>query len=66
MNGLAEELTGKLIVLKVDVNSASGREVSDQIGSRLTPTFILYDASGVEVWRQFGSLDAQRVRTAVP
>lgn len=66
MNGLKQELTGKLIVLKVDVNSAAGREVSARIGSRMTPTFILYDAAGVELWREFGSLDAQRVRSAVP
>lgn len=55
-----------MIVLKVDVNSAAGREVSARVGSRVTPTFIFYDAEGVELWRQFGSLDAQKVRAALP
>jgi len=66
VNGLKEELAGRLIVLKVDVNSAAGREVSARIGSRVTPTFIFYEAAGSELWRQFGSLDAQKVRAALP
>jgi len=66
VNGLQQELSGQLIVLKVDVNSAAGREVSARVGSRVTPTFIFYDAEGVELWRQFGSLDAQKVRAALP
>jgi hypothetical protein len=66
VNGLKEDLTGKLIVIKVDVNSPAGREVSARIGSRVTPTFVFFDAVGVELWREFGSLDAQKVRSALP
>ena len=33
-----------------------------QIGFRFTPTFVLYDESGQEIWRASGSLDAAEVR----
>jgi hypothetical protein len=28
----------------------------------MTPTFIFFDAAGIEVWRSFGSIDADQVR----
>jgi len=64
VNGLQAELAGKLTVLRVDFNSPAGREMTAQTGSRATPTFIFYDASGVEQWRQIGSLDADKVRAS--
>ena len=66
VNGLQAELAGKLTVLRVDINSPAGREMSAQTGSGATPTFIFYDASGNELWRQIGSLDAEKVRASVP
>ncbi|MEJ2486546.1 MAG: thioredoxin family protein [Anaerolineales bacterium] len=66
VNGLQAELAGKLTVLRVDINSPAGREMSAQTGSSATPTFIFYDASGNELWRQIGSLDAEKVRVSVP
>ena len=61
VNRLENEWAGQLMVLKVDVNSDAGRE----LGSAATPTFIFYDASGVELWRQIGSLDADKVRASL-
>ena len=66
VNGLQAELAGKLTVLRVDINSPAGREMSAQTGSSATPTFIFYDGSGNELWRQIGSLDAEKVRASVP
>jgi len=66
VNGLQAELAGKLTVLRVDFNSPAGREMTAQTGSSATPTFIFYNASGVEQWRQIGSLDADKVRASVP
>lgn len=65
VNGLKTELTGELVVLKVDINSQAGRTLSAEYGGRATPTFIMFDAEGEEMWRQIGSIDAERVRASV-
>jgi len=65
VNRLENEWAGQLMVLKVDVNSDAGRELTAEMGSAATPTFIFYDASGVELWRQIGSLDADKVRASL-
>jgi hypothetical protein len=66
VNGLEKELAGKLIVLRVDVNSPAGRELTIQTGSWATPSFIFYDGLGGEKWRQTGSLDPEKVRMSLP
>jgi thioredoxin-related protein len=66
VNGLETELAGELVVLRVDVNSPTGRELTVEYGSRVTPTFIFFDPDGEEVWRQFGTLDPERVRASMP
>lgn len=38
-------------VLMLDMANAGTREFGTQVGFQFTPTFILYDASGVEVRR---------------
>ncbi|MEJ2756847.1 MAG: thioredoxin family protein [Anaerolineales bacterium] len=62
VHGLETELAGQLVVLRVDVNSPAGRELTSEYDSRVTPTFIFFTPDGEEAWRQFGSLDADRVR----
>lgn len=66
VNRLETELAGQLVVLRVDVNSDAGRELTAQTGNLATPAFIFYDASGVEQWRQIGSLDEQRLKSSIP
>lgn len=65
VNGLETELEGELVVLKVDFNSEAGRAISAEYGAFGTPTFIFFDAGGEELWRQIGTIDAERVKTAV-
>ena len=62
---LEKELRGKLVVRRVDIQSAEGRELASQYGIELTPTFIFFDSSGQEQWRSVGHLDAARVRTSL-
>ena len=66
VHGLETELAGQLVVLRVDVNSPAGRELTKEYGSRVTPTFIFFTPDGREAWRQLGSLDADRVRASLP
>lgn len=62
---LESELQGRLVLRRVDIQSAEGRELASQYGIELTPTFIFFDSSGQEQWRSVGHLDAARVRTSL-
>ncbi len=64
VDGIEEEFADRLIVLRVDVQTADGRELAQQFGA-LTPTFIFFDAQGEELWRMVGSLDADAVRSSL-
>jgi len=66
VDGLEQELQGRLSVVRIDIQSTAGRELAPAFGFRYTPTFIFFDAQGVELWREVGSLDPQRVRDSLP
>ena len=59
------ELRGKLVVRRVDIQTAEGRKIADQFGIELTPTFIFLDTAGNEQWRSVGKLDGARVRACL-
>lgn len=65
MDGLEQELQGRLVVVRIEVRTPAGRELSDRYGARVTPTFVLLDGEGEEIWRQVGRLDPERVRESV-
>jgi len=62
---LEKELQGKLVVRRVDIQSAEGRKLTSQYGVKVTPTFIFFDKAGREEWRNAGSLDPVRIRTSL-
>jgi thioredoxin 1 len=62
---LEKELRGKLVVRRVDIQSAEGRTLASQYGIEMIPTFIFFDAAGREQWRSAGQLEAARVRTGM-
>ncbi len=62
---LEKEWRGKLVIQRVDIQSAEGRKLAHQYGVELTPTFIFFDKTGQEQWRNSGQLDAARVRSIV-
>jgi len=65
VDGLEREYEGRLRVLRLDVQSQVGRELAPLYGFQYTPTFILFDAAGNELWRQIGGLDAERLRQSL-
>lgn len=60
-----KELRGRLVVQRVDIQSAEGSRLADQYGIELTPTFIFLDTAGKELWRSAGKLDVARVRASL-
>lgn len=64
VDGLEREFAGRLEVLRVDIQSAAGKDLQRVYGA-FTPTFVLFDAAGEEMWRMVGSLDADAVRASL-
>lgn len=62
LDALELEYRGQLTVVRLDIASATGQALSEQLGARLTPTYILFDAAGNELWRMMGGLDAAAIR----
>ena len=62
---LEKELSGKLVVRRVNIQNDEGRKLAGEHGIEVTPTFIFFDKAGREQWRSAGQLDAERVRTSL-
>ncbi len=61
VDGIERQHAGQLIVVRLDVQDASALPWLSRFGFRATPTFILFDASGLEIWRSMGSIEPERV-----
>lgn len=65
LDALEAEFKGRLSVVRLDMASATGQRLSAQLNAHFTPTFILFDAEGREIWRAVGELNAAAVRDAL-
>ena len=65
MDELENELGDQILFIRLNIQEEVGRELAPVYGFAFTPTFIYFDGDGVELWRQVGVLDAQRVRGSV-
>jgi protein-disulfide isomerase len=65
VDGIEREESGKMQVIRLNMQDQAGRQLARQYGALVTPTFIYLDAQGVEQWRQVGSIDAKRVRASL-
>ncbi len=62
---LEQELQGRVLFIRLNVQEEAGRELAALYGFQYTPTFIYLDAQGNEVWREVGRLNVQRVRDSL-
>jgi len=65
VNGLREEWRDQVVILQVDVNRGENRPLIEEYSGQFTPTFVLFDSLGKEVWRGSGSINALEVRQQV-
>jgi thiol-disulfide isomerase/thioredoxin len=65
LDSLEAELANELTVIRLDVASPAGEDLRGTLKLYATPTFILFDAQGNEIWRRVGTLDPGEVREAV-
>jgi len=62
VDGLESEFKGRLLVIRVDIQSETGRTLALLYDFQYTPTFIFFDAQGKELWRSIGQLDVAKLR----
>jgi len=65
VDGIEQEYRDRLLVIRLNVQETVGRELAPVYGFEYTPTFIFFDAQGSEIWREVGTLDAQRVQESL-
>ncbi|MBI2759572.1 MAG: thioredoxin family protein [Chloroflexi bacterium] len=65
MDGLEKELSGRLEIMRLNIQEPVGRELAPVYNFEYTPTFIFFDAQGNEQWRIVGEIDPQRVRSSI-
>lgn len=65
MDGLEKELSDKILIIRINIQSKVGRELLPVYDFEYTPTFIFFDGQGRENWRVIGELDPQKVRDSV-
>jgi thiol-disulfide isomerase/thioredoxin len=65
VDGIEKQYQGRLIVIRVDIQSTTGHALASLYGFQYTPTFIFFDSSGKELWRSIGQLDTAKVSASV-
>lgn len=48
---LVSQIEGDFNILRVDIHTELGGQLRDQFGFAFSPEFILFEASGTEIWR---------------
>lgn len=65
MDELENEMRNEILIIRLNIQEEVGRELAPVYDFMFTPTFIFFDGDGVELWREVGSLDPQRVRDSL-
>ena len=65
VDGIEADHAGELVVLRVDVQDAAGKELAREYTVLATPTFVFFDAQGEELWRSVGTISAGQVEEAL-
>jgi thioredoxin-related protein len=65
VDGIERQHMGELMLVRVNVQDPAARLWLERFAFRVTPTFVLLDGQGQEVWRSLGSIDAAQVAAAI-
>ena len=65
VNGLEEDWGDSVQVVQVKIQDKENRALIERLDAVYTPTFVLFDAAGQEVWRSVGQIDADEVKDRV-
>lgn len=62
VDAVEKEFSENLVVIYVDIHSKAGGTIAKELNFQYTPTFIFFDETGRELWREVGRLDSTRIR----
>jgi len=65
VDGIEREFEDRLLVIHIDVLDPVGKEVGKHFNFKYTPTFILFNSDGEELWRTIGAIDPSEVRQSL-
>ncbi len=65
VDGIEQEHAGRLRVIRLNVQDPVSRPLAQELGFRVTPTFIFFDESGTEIWRSVGQIAPEQVRKSL-
>lgn len=65
VDGIEKKYQGRLVVIRLDIQSETGQTLAPLYGFQYTPTFIFFDAMGTELWRSIGQLDSAKVGESI-
>ena len=65
MDGIEKDNAGTLRVLRLNIQSQTGQALAAQMRFAFTPTFILFDSKGAELWRAVGRIDPRQVQSSL-
>jgi thioredoxin-related protein len=65
VDGIEAQYKGRLVVIRLDIQSQTGHILAPLYGFQYTPTFILFDSRGKELWRSVGQLDPMKLRDSL-
>ena len=54
MDGLEQDLQGKALVMRINLNESVGNEMAKKFSIHSVPTFIVFKGDGQEIWRKLG------------
>jgi thioredoxin-related protein len=62
VDGIESEFEGELKVIRLNVQEPVGQTLGRKYRFEFTPTFILFDRQGEEVWRSIGVITPSEIR----
>jgi thioredoxin-related protein len=65
VDGIEREFEGRLRVIRLNIQEPVGKALGRMFHFEYTPTFILFDGNGEELWRTVGAINPQDVRRAL-
>lgn len=65
VDGIEQEHGEALQVVRLNIQETVAQVVAEHFDYQFTPTFILFDSSGKELFRSVGSIDPVQVRQAL-
>jgi thioredoxin-related protein len=62
---LESEFEGRLIVIHLNIQEPAGKVLGGRYGFQYTPTFVLLDGEGRQLWRTIGAVDPTEVERSL-